>query len=90
MLHFQKFSMQIHCVQNSGAYIYIHRLLYAKSLSLNFRKFVVFMTVYARYIHSIFNFFIQGTCTAFSIPLIALSLCWNFEIVSDKIYTLHF
>ena len=37
--------------------IYIHRLLYAKSLSLNFRKFVVFVTVYARYIHSIFNFF---------------------------------
>ena len=55
-----------HCVQNSGAFlllvsitdnIYIHRLLYAKSLSLNFGKFVVFVTVYARYIHSIFNFF---------------------------------
>ena len=61
MLHFQKFCMQIHCVQNSGAFlllvsitdnIYIHRLLYAKSLSLNFRKFVVFVTVYARYICS--------------------------------------
>ncbi len=37
--------------------INIHRLLYAKSLSLNFRKFVVFVTVYARYMHSIFNFF---------------------------------
>ena len=70
MLHFQKFCMQIHCVQNSGAflllvsitdniYIHVHRLLNAKSLSLNFRKFVVFMP------------FMQDIYTAFSISLCA-------------------